>query len=101
MGYGNPREWCNTLMDYGEMIKHKHPNPSRKSIHHTVQSKFKGSNREVRGSVIKFLTEIDGGVVKNTLFVELPFERARIEQSFEGLVKEGMIEGVRVRYGLI
>lgn len=53
----NPREWYWALMDYGSYLKKVLPNPSRKSKHHTKQSTFKGSLRQVRGEIIKLLTE--------------------------------------------
>jgi A/G-specific adenine glycosylase len=53
----NPREWYYALMDYGVMLKKKYPNPSRKSKHHTVQSKFEGSDRQIRGAIIRLLLE--------------------------------------------
>lgn len=52
----NPREWYYALMDYGVMLKKNMPNPSRKSAHHTKQSKFEGSDRQIRGLIIKILT---------------------------------------------
>jgi A/G-specific adenine glycosylase len=52
----NPREWYYALMDYGVMLKKNTPNPSRKSAHHTTQSKFEGSDRQIRGLIIKTLT---------------------------------------------
>lgn len=51
----DPREWYWALMDYGVFLKSVHPNPSRRSRHHVLQSKFKGSRREVRGFVLKRL----------------------------------------------
>jgi A/G-specific adenine glycosylase len=51
----NPRDWYYALMDYGSMLKKKVPNPSRRSKHHARQSKFKGSNRELRGAILKSL----------------------------------------------
>ncbi len=50
----NPREWYYALMDYGSMLK-KSGNPSRKSKHHVKQSKFEGSDRQLRGKIIKLL----------------------------------------------
>ncbi len=48
-----PREWYAALMDYGAYLKKKYPNPSRRSHHHTKQSAFKGSDREIRGAILK------------------------------------------------
>ena len=48
-----PSVWYAALMDYGSYLKLKHPNPSRRSKHHATQKAFKGSEREVRGAVLK------------------------------------------------
>lgn len=49
----DPRTWYAALMDYGTFLKAMHPNPSRKSRHHTKQSKFEGSLRQVRGAIVR------------------------------------------------
>jgi len=51
----NPREWYYALMDYGVHLKKMFPNPSRRSKHHVVQSKFEGSDRQIRGAIIRAL----------------------------------------------
>lgn len=53
----SPREWYWALMDYGVYLKATTINPSRRSKHHIVQSRFKGSRREVRGAVLKLLAQ--------------------------------------------
>ncbi|MCA9369395.1 A/G-specific adenine glycosylase, partial [Candidatus Woesebacteria bacterium] len=53
----NPREWYAALMDYGSHLKKIFPNPSRNSKHHTKQSRFEGSPRQVRGEIIRYLTQ--------------------------------------------
>jgi len=53
----NPRRWYSALMDYGVMLKKTHVNPSRKSVHHHIQSPFKGSDRQIRGKIIRLFTE--------------------------------------------
>ncbi len=53
----NPREWYFALMDYGAYLKKHFPNPSKKSAHHVAQSKFAGSDRQIRGALIKVLTQ--------------------------------------------
>lgn len=57
LDHENPREWYYALMDYGVYLKKLCINPSRKSKHHTKQSKFEGSDRQIRGKIIKLLTE--------------------------------------------
>lgn len=49
----NPRQWYSALMDYGVMLKKRHPNPSRKSAHHQRQAPFTGSRRQARGMALK------------------------------------------------
>src|SRR5665213_252944 len=51
----NPREWYWALMDYGSFLKTQVENPNRKSKHYTKQSKFKGSDREIRGKILRIL----------------------------------------------
>lgn len=53
----NPREWYWALMDYGSYLKKTVVNPSRKSKHYTKQSTFKGSDRELRGKILKLLSQ--------------------------------------------
>jgi len=52
-----PRSWYAALMDYGSHLKSVLPNPSRRSKHHAVQSRFVGSVRQVRGEIIRALTQ--------------------------------------------
>lgn len=59
------REWYWALMDYGAMLGspkrsesglgHKIKNPNRKSKHYIKQSKFEGSNRQLRGRILRIL----------------------------------------------
>lgn len=53
----NTREWYYALMDYGVMLKKEFKNPSRESAHHGKQSTFEGSERQIRGMIIKLLTQ--------------------------------------------
>jgi len=81
----NPREWYWALMDYGAILKKKHGNANTRSQHYTKQSRFKGSDREVRGAILRALA----GSKKIS---ELPFPKDRIDVQCEKLLKEGMIE---------
>lgn len=51
----NPREWYWALMDYGTALPKAIINPNRKSAHYIKQSKFEGSVRQVRGSILRIL----------------------------------------------
>ena len=52
----NPQEWYYALMDYGNYLKKSLKNINSASKHYKKQSKFKGSQREIRGFIIKQLT---------------------------------------------
>ena len=50
----NPREWYYALMDYGAFLgKGEKENPNIKSVHYKKQSRFKGSERELRGKILR------------------------------------------------
>ncbi|TSD06187.1 MAG: A/G-specific adenine glycosylase [Parcubacteria group bacterium Greene0714_7] len=85
----NSREWYWALMDYGSYLKKTIPNPSRKSAHHTKQKSFKGSNREVRGAVLRALVSRSKSLP--ALLKELNFSEERIEKQITALRKEGLV----------
>jgi len=87
----NPREWYSALMDYGVMLKKAHPNPSRKSAHHQKQSKFEGSNRQVRGMIIKMLTG-SPKITEEEIIRRLPAPAQKIKNNLLLLHKEGFIK---------
>jgi A/G-specific adenine glycosylase len=95
----NPREWYYALMDYGVMLKRTHTNPSRKSAHHSRQSRFEGSDRQIRGKVLKLLLRkpLSG---KKEIFRELQEAPQRLERILEGLVKEGFIARKGTEYSI-
>lgn len=84
----NPREWYAALMDYGTYLKAVLPNPSRKSAHHTTQSKFKGSNREVRGTLMRVLVE----KAQTLEGLKKHVTDTRVNTVLQGLVKEGLVQ---------
>lgn len=86
----NPREWYYALMDYGVMLKSQHVNPSRKSAHHTTQSKFEGSDRQVRGMMLRFLTA--KACTMQELVVLSRKDAQRVEKIVEQLRDEGFIK---------
>lgn len=86
----NPREWYWALMDYGVMIKKTIGNVSRKSKHFTKQSRFEGSNRQVRGRILKALVKHQ----KLTLIAlvdEVDRKTEEVEKNLGILEKEGFI----------
>ena len=51
----NPREWYYALMDYGVILKKSYPDLNKRSVHYRKQAPFKGSNRQIRGNILKLL----------------------------------------------
>lgn len=90
----NPRNWYNALMDYGSDLKRRFPNPSRRSRHHTVQSRFEGSDRQIRGAVLRLLLE-SGGMTVRAMQKQLDAEAERFERILEGMVKDGFVRKER------
>ncbi|MEX0849622.1 MAG: A/G-specific adenine glycosylase [Candidatus Dependentiae bacterium] len=86
----NAREWYYALMDYGVHLKKSLPNPSRKSAHHAVQSKFQGSDRQIRGKIIKKIVEVQS-INKDELIMFLGKESERYERILNALVAEQMV----------
>jgi A/G-specific adenine glycosylase len=53
----NPREWYWALMDYGSFLKSSGINPSRRSNVYAKQSTFAGSQRQMRGEILRRITK--------------------------------------------
>jgi A/G-specific adenine glycosylase len=78
------------MMDYGAALKNAIPNPNRKSAHYTKQATFKGSDRQIRGIVIRSLLKVPGQE-EQELLKTIPHDPARVHRIIEGLVAEGFI----------
>lgn len=87
----NPREWYNALMDYGTMLKKKFKNPSRKSKHHIKQKPFKGSDREIRGQILKLLVEHNSMPIDDVAAM-IDKDPIRVQKNIQSLEKEGFIQ---------
>jgi A/G-specific adenine glycosylase len=93
----NPRDWYNALMDYGSDLKRRFPNPSRRSRHHTMQSRFEGSDRQVRGAVLRLLLdskELSTAVLQKKLEVE----PKRLQRILAGMLLDGLLHGTDTGY---
>ncbi len=90
LDHGNPRDWYYALMDYGVMLKKLLPNPSRKSTHHTKQSKFEGSDRQIRGMIIRQLTD-HASLATDDLISRLEKESDRCKKIIAQMCRDGLI----------
>lgn len=87
----NPREWYSALMDYGATLpKVLKLNPNTKSKHYTKQSKFKGSDREIRGKILDILLK-KKKISQEKMFQILGDEIKRYENILFQLEKEGFL----------
>lgn len=93
----NPRVWYAALMDYGAHLKKTVPNPSRKSAHHAKQKPFKGSDREIRGAILRAASN---GIISRRGLDMMPFEHGRIQKQLKNLTREGLVEKRGERYVL-
>lgn len=85
-----PREWYYALMDYGTHLAKTVPNPNRRSRHHSVQSTFEGSRRQVRGAVLRALSGASGGMTMAEL--EQVVSDERLEEVLGAMEREGLIQ---------
>ena len=86
----NPRKWYYALMDYGAMLKKKFRYINRQSAHYQKQSPFQGSNRQIRGKIIKTLltyTELSLSELSKIIKVE----SNKLERIINQLEKEKLI----------
>ncbi len=86
----HPREWYSALMDYGTFLKRTHPNPSRRSVHHARQSPFRGSNRELRGMILRALLA-SPGMTGRELAACLDRDAAQVAGNLRQLRREGFL----------
>jgi A/G-specific adenine glycosylase len=86
----NPREWYWALMDYGSMLKRNVENPNRRSAHYTRQTPFEGSDRRIRGLVLKRLLN-DTPLSAERLMEETGVSLNHLKRILAGLVGEGFL----------
>ncbi|TFG58645.1 MAG: A/G-specific adenine glycosylase, partial [Spirochaetales bacterium] len=60
MDRSEPCLWYNALMDYGVMLKSILKDINKKSSHYSRQKPFAGSDRELRGRLLKLASEQEG-----------------------------------------
>jgi A/G-specific adenine glycosylase len=80
-------------MDYGSYLGKTIPNPNKKSRHYTVQKKFKGSDREIRGKVLELLLNKKKQSVEQLVLQlqEVASDQERIEKIIDQLDHEGFL----------
>ncbi|MGM0384334.1 MAG: A/G-specific adenine glycosylase [Thermodesulfobacteriota bacterium] len=90
LDHHNPREWYYALMDYGAAVKKMYGNPNTRSAHYQRQGQFKGSNRQIRGAIVKILVKKES-ISEHELLSYVQFSPKRVMQNLEKLQEEGII----------
>jgi A/G-specific adenine glycosylase len=90
MNRKNPRDWYNGLMDLGGLIKKEYSNPAARSKHYVKQSKFEGSNRQMRSMILSYVMDNGSATAKN-ISKNLSIPLSRAQQNLKQMEKEGFI----------
>ncbi len=94
----NPREWYYALMDYGVMLKQRFPEINKRSVHYQKQSPFQGSNRQMRGKILRIL--IKGQATPNEISRMSMLDPKQALHILTQLKKEGFIIKRGTRYSV-
>ncbi len=89
----NPREWYYALMDYGVMLKKNHPDLYKRSKHYKKQPKFKGSDREIRGQILKLLIKKKEFPIEE-MIKKIGLSKIRVKKIIDQLEKEEFLKKV-------
>lgn len=93
-----PRDWYFAMLDYGAHLKRTNPNPSRRSAHHSRQSRFEGSRRQKRAALLRAVMEEPG--LEASAYAARVREHAAIDDGdAESVLEELSLEGFLVREG--
>ncbi len=86
-----PRDWYYALMDYGAHLKQTIGNQNQRARAYSKQSAFKGSDREIRGAIVKELSQ-RSTVTRPALHNSLArFDPLRVDAQLERLFVEGVV----------
>ena len=98
LDHENPCEWYYALMDYGTHLPRViRKNPNTQSKHYVSQSTFKGSFRELRGKIIRILSEEP----KTLIAVKREINNnSRTKEALDALIKDMLITYEKRKYKL-
>jgi len=77
-------------MDLGTALKKKVPNPNRRSVHYTKQSPFEGSDRKIRGTLLKQFLKLQFSD-EDEILGSVAEDPQRVKKILVDLEKEGFI----------
>jgi A/G-specific adenine glycosylase len=88
---GNARQWYSALMDYGTYLATQIENPNVRSRHYTRQATFEGSDRKVRGAILRSLSS-QPRLVASIMARQVREPVVRVRSLLLKLEKEGFVE---------
>ncbi len=94
----NPREWYWALMDHGTMLA-RQGNANVRSRHYAKQTPFNGSDRQLRGKLVRLLSE-KGVVAAEKIPEYTGFSAERVETILSALVQEKIVV-VEIESGMV
>ena len=98
LDHDSPREWYYALFDYGAMLKRE--NKDREAGKRRKQSTFRGSDREIRGNILRLLLDTEK-MTEDQLLALLLSDEDRIRRIVSQLHEEGLIDNsdgsIRIR----
>jgi A/G-specific adenine glycosylase len=87
----DPRNWYYALMDYGSALRTLKENPNLKSTQYKKQAPFSGSNRQMRGKILRIISEQQTIPIKKLAGL-LNMSNDRMQEIFDELCQEGFIK---------
>ena len=89
------RDWFYALMDFGVALKRARPGINAQSKHHTKQSKFEGSDRQIAATILKIVVASKRGVAVSEIQKHVNAEVERVEKAVRRLENDGLIRRMR------
>ncbi|HEU4830803.1 MAG TPA: hypothetical protein VFS65_01365, partial [Candidatus Saccharimonadales bacterium] len=89
LDHEHPRQWYWALMDYGSYLKTAGSGRLDQSKHYKKQAPLKGSQREVRGQIIKALAHSDMTEAALKKYIR---SDERFVMALEGLMNDGLVQ---------
>jgi A/G-specific adenine glycosylase len=86
----HPARWYHALMDYGANLKKTVRNPNRRSAHYQRQPPFPGSDRQLRGRILRALL-VESPRLRRSLAEEMNVPEERLNAVLEDLEREGFL----------
>ncbi len=99
----NPRGWYWAVMDYGAWLavgeQRNRENPNRRSAHYARQARFQGSDRELRGKILRYVLAKKRATL-SAVARTVREPQARTRTILQGLARDGFLEIKDGHYGI-